>query len=247
VTGTWPTAKLLAALAPHRPPVLVVEMRSALKLDQQGLELANAGVASLFTPASTPTPAAETATLLRKMRTITGTGLSLAALAALDAPFALDRAQTRDHARAVFLSNALLASVLARRTGGLFARVVHPALAPAPRAPWAQGPFVVCHLAEDTLPHHGLLLAVVESEARRRGLCLARGSSFGFRGHRFETIIPRLSEQRGLFKIAMGARPGPSRDGVIELFTELAAYPDFAALRAAYPHLVPVDLTDLEP
>ncbi len=267
VATTWPTARLLSALDP-RPPDVVVEIRSALKLDQQGLELANAGVAAVFTREPARPHAGELATVLRKMRTITGSGLGLADLAALDAPFALARSWTQEHARAVFLNNALAASVLARRTGtGLFARIAHPTLAapissggtasggtasgspnaPGRRPPWAQGPFVVCHLAEDTLAHHGLLLAVVEHEARGRGLCLTRGSSFGFRGHRFETIIPRLSEQRGLFKIAMGSRGGPSRDGAIELFAELAAYPDFAALRAAHPRVVPVDLTDLEP
>jgi hypothetical protein len=245
VSTTWPTGQLLAALT-AQPSGMVVELRSGLKLDQQGLELANVGVVSVVTAPSAEPTASEIATVLRKMRTVTGSGLSMDSLAALDAPFALARMWTDRHAQAVFLNNALLAITLARRPG-LFSRIAHPALANETRPPWGQGPFVVCHLAEDTLDNHGLLVAVVEFEARQRGLCLSRGSSFGFRGHRFETIIPRLKDHRGLFKIAMGGRSGPSRDGTIELFTRIAAFPDFAALRAAYPHVTPVDLTDLEP
>ncbi len=245
VSTTWPSERFLVALATH-PPDMVIELRSGLKLDQQGFELANVGVVSVYTCGPAGPPAGEIAALLRKMRTITGCGLSMDALAALDAPFALARSWTEQHTRAVLLNNAIAATMLDRRPR-LFSRIVHPSLTEEARPPWAQGPFVVCHLAEDTLDNHGLLLAVVEFEAQRRGLCLSRGSSFGFRSHRFETIIPRLSERRGLFKIAMGSRAGPSRDGVIQLFTEVAGFPDVTALRAAYPDVVPVDLTDLEP
>jgi len=38
-------------------------------------------------------------------------------------------------------------------------------------------------------------------------------------------------------RVALGTRRGPSLDGVIELFQELAAYPDFGALRKAYPKI----------
>lgn len=245
VSPAWSTGGLLNTLGTC-PPDLVVEIRSGLKLDQQGLELANAGFVGLYTRHSAGAQAEDIASVLRKMRTITGTGLSLYELAALEAPFVLDPQATRRHGQAVFLNNALVATVLSRHRGGLFQRIVHPSLGGDARKPWARAPFVVCHLAEDSLDSHGLLLAVVEHEARLRGLTLSRGSSFGFRGHRFETILPRLSDRRGLFKIAMGARNGPSRDRVVGLFAELAGFRDIAALRAAYPDVVPVDLTDLE-
>ncbi|MBF6220891.1 hypothetical protein IU479_22580 [Nocardia abscessus] len=244
VATAWPTRELLAALAPS-PPALVIELRSGLKLDQQGLELGNVGVVSIHTIRSATVSASEMAALLRKMRTITGSGLATDTIAALDAPFALSREWTQRYASRVFLNNAVMAGVLAPRKG-LFARIAHPSL-DGVELPWAQAPFVVCHLAEDSLENHGLLLAVVEFEAERRHLDLVRGSSFGFRGHRFESIIPKLSEHRGLFKIAMGFRADAERDRVVALFAELAEYVDFAVLRAAYPDVIPVDLTNLEP
>lgn len=242
VGSSFPTAELLRALAP-RPPPTVVLWNSGLKLDQEGLELANAGLLSLYTPAGATPAAPELAHLLRKMRTIVGTGLSLDEICLLDVPWFMDPVDTA-HATAVFLHNALFAHAVP--AGGLFRRVIHPALSREASRPWARAPFVVLHLAEDTLDCHGLLLAVVAHEARRRRLCLDMGSSFGFRGHRFEVIIPRLSEGRGLFKVAMGARAGPSRDGTIQLFAELAALRDFDEVRARWPGLKAVDLHDVQ-
>jgi hypothetical protein len=242
VGPTFPVLRLLEALR-AAPPAVVFQLGSGLKLDQQGLELSNVGVMTVYTAQqrSSGPGAAELAGLLRKMRTIQGTGLSMDEMCLLDAPFFLDPAQFAEYSQAVFRNNALLAHALAGESG-LFARVVHPSLSAQSRQPWAQAPFVVFHLYEDTLATHGHLLAIVAHEARERDLCLHLGSSFGFRGHRFEVILPRLSDKRGLFKVAMGARPGPSRDGVIELFLELAALPDAAALRARWPHVAPVDL-----
>ncbi|MEU3309550.1 hypothetical protein ACWGSK_14140 [Nocardiopsis sp. NPDC055551] len=248
VSPVWPRERFVAAVGD--PGVLVVEVRSGLKLDQRGLELGNLGVASLYARRSDPVlpPAADLATYLRKMRTVVGSGLSLEALSVLSAPFVLDRAAARDHAVSVLRNNALTARLLADSAGPgrLFTRVAHPSLAQGDASPWAQAPFIVCHLREDTLENHGLLLGVLRSQARRRGLPFSHGSSFGFRAHRFECIVPSLKEGRGLFKVAMGARAGWGRAAVVELLMEVAAHPDMDSLRRSDPDAVPVDLTDLE-
>jgi hypothetical protein len=49
-----------------------------------------------------------------------------------------------------------------------------------------------------------------------------------------------------LFKIAMGARSGPSMAGAAELFSRLARFPSFEALRLAYPDTRPVELMSAE-
>jgi hypothetical protein len=68
------------------------------------------------------------------------------------------------------------------------------------------------------------------------------GSSFGFRSDRFECIVPNLSQGRGLFKVAMGARHGISSQRVRELIAEIAACPDFRSLRERYSSVEPVDI-----
>ena len=63
---------------------------------------------------------------------------------------------------------------------------------------------------------------------------LARGGSFGFRGHRFETIEPDPAEGAPFLRVALGWRGGHSTEGLVALFGELAACPSFAALEARY-------------
>ncbi|MFF2652677.1 hypothetical protein [Streptomyces sp. NPDC058045] len=247
---TWPTRSVLNGLRDGRP-LLVVEVRSGLKLDQQGLELANLGVVSVHScdeDAGTPT-AAQFADYLRMGRAVTGTSVPMDSAAAIDVPLVLDAQLTRRHAGQVFLNNQRLARALAEEDG-LFSAIGHPSLAAASAA--ARGgsapvlthaPFVVCRLAEDEVAHHGFLLAVAREEAARLGILLNWGSSFGFRGHRCETILPRLKDRKGLFKIAMGARSGPSSLATVDLFRKLARFRDFASLKAAYPHVANIDLT----
>lgn len=237
----FPLQSLLRALDGSTAPSLVVRMNSALKLDQAGLEFANVGVLSLYTPMSAPEREAAPAIghYLRKMRTILGSGLSFDAMCALEVPWFLDPEHLRNHSRAVLVNNALFAQSL-HGIEGLFARIAHPSLSALSDEPWAQAPFTVLHLHEDDLENYGLLLAVLTEESRRRGLSFHAGSSFGFRGHRYEAIIPRIADRRGLFKVAMGSRKGPSLAGVVALLREVAAIPNIPALRARYSDVRPV-------
>lgn len=228
---TFPITDVLAGFGEAAP--LVVDLRSGLKLDQQGLELANLGVTSVYSrePAAGSVDAAAFARLLRIHRSVSGASVPLDAMAALDLPFVLDRAWTQRHADRVFAHNRRLAAALAP-VDGIFRRVVHPALGVGSLR---DAPFVVCHLIEDTLENHGMLLAVIQQHARRRGLSLDCGSSFGFRSHRYESIVPQPQDGKGLFKVALGSRAGPSLIGTVALLTELAGYPEFAALRRDHP------------
>jgi hypothetical protein len=229
--------QLLDALR-DAPPKLVAVVSSGSKLDQQGLELANVGLLSLFTRQGIRPSASELARYLEKMRSSLGTGLSLDELVVLEAPFFLDRESGTAFARAVFENNAVLAQGVSRH-GGLFGSVEHPSLGDGAKPPWAVGPFVVFNLREEAPEHHRLLLAVVQEEARRRGLVLTLGSSFGFRGHRFEAILPEPMGSRGIFKVALGARAGPTRDGIVEVFDSLASYPGMQSLRRTFAPAMP--------
>ncbi len=60
----------------------------------------------------------------------------------------------------------------------------------------------------------------VAQECERRGLLAVKGGSFGFRGHRFELIEPE--QGKTFLRVALGWRDGWSREGLCELFGELA-------------------------
>jgi len=178
----------------------VFRLHSGLKLFQEGLELADVGIVSVY--------GSMMGDELRRIRTLQGSGLRFADVAALELPVFLDPAATRRYEGAIFQHNAALAG--AARDNPLIA-----ASYPTGRH---QAPFVVFNLAS-ACSYDGLdeLIAV---EAGARSLVFTKGGSFGFRGHRFETVRP--DGKTPFLRVAMGKRGGPSLEGVLELFRTLA-------------------------
>lgn len=231
---------LCRSLGPY-PPALVIEVRSGVKLDQEGLELSNVGLVRLLAP-DAPDQADRLERFehnLRVARTTVGAALSEDEYATLSAPFFLDRDAFERHSAVVFENNRAFARGLQKtlaQGSGLITQVIHPCLGVNRDKPWANAPYVNLRYASDDDSARAFLRAVLEFEAQTRRLCLLSGSSFGFRGHRFEMGFVRGLKHSTL-RVAMGARQGPSRDGVIQLFQDLARYPDFPALRKAYPQI----------
>jgi hypothetical protein len=101
-------------------------------------------------------------------------------------------------------------------------------------APDAEAPFCALQLSDASADNHRRLSHIVECEIVRRGLLATCGGSFGFRGHRFELIEPDPNRGQPFLRVAMGWRAGHSRDGLCDLFAELASHRSFAALDRAY-------------
>lgn len=193
------------------PGVTVVRLVSGLKLLQQGLELANVGIASVFAQAGEG--AGSLADGLKRCRTLTGAGLRFVDALALEAPFFLDRAATEPYAARVFAHNAALArAVMAGNR--VFKPLREADLGGAPYCAFRfrdkGGVAPLEALAED-----------MDRQAKARGLLIERGGSFGFRGHRYEVIEPEGGEPPFL-RVALGARDDRSCRGLIELMAELA-------------------------
>lgn len=194
--------------------------RSGLKLDQAGLELANVGIVQLFVRDGAALDLAATAAALERIRALTGTGLTLDELAALSAPWFLDRPYLDRYTGQVFENNVVLARAIGSASP-LFDGRCHPSLL----APHAVAPFCAIRLRDGDAAAHRRLLRHVETEIARRDLPLAKGGSFGFRGHRYELIEPEPQAGQPFLRVAMGYRGGPERDRIVELFRELAALP----------------------
>jgi hypothetical protein len=195
---------------------VLVRMSSGLKLDQAGLELANVGLVSLYRREGQMF-AIDPAEKLKKARTLTGAGLGFDALGTLQAPWFLDREHARAYAEAVFENNAELARRLSE-VDGLFSQVSHPSLG-ADRG--AAAPFVLIQLEDDAPENYQKLEQVIAREAKARGLRFDKGGSFGFRGHRYEAILPQAGEITPFLRVALGARKGWSKDGIIDLLCEI--------------------------
>ena len=234
----------------EKKPILVLEIRSGLKLDQVGLEFSNVGIIRTLTPEDLDTnrypDAKQFHQTLKGNRKILGNALTLSQIAILDAPWIFHPEWMLKHSLSVLDNNRRLAFALSG-IQGLFSRVNHPGLGPQSGLSWAESPIVVMefHAFEDQKDNHDFLLAVIAHEVRKRKLVFHLGASFGFRHHRCEVINPKGpycypdSKLRSFFKVAMGSRNGPSMDGTIKLMQELASYPHFRALRTAYPEIKP--------
>ncbi|MEG3617025.1 hypothetical protein V5T82_01030 [Magnetovibrio sp. PR-2] len=220
-------------------PALIVEVRSGLKLDQQGLELANAGLMNLWMPEHRDDKLDDIVNSLQISRTTLGTNLSHNELAALQAPLFLHADLLNTHTTAVFAANRLFAEQLhplIKPDTGVFDAVFHPSLGDNARLPWAQSPFVNIRYRPDDDSARSFLNNVLDFESHRRKLCFWPASSFGFRSHRYEMGYGRDIKFNTL-RVALGARHGPSMHEVIKLFQELARFSDFQDLRNAYPEV----------
>jgi hypothetical protein len=213
-TLSGPCCDLRAAM--NGPQRLVIAYSSGLKLDQAGLELANAGIVRVYSRDD----AAEVAGELRKLRALNGTGLTLDELSALSAPWFMERRYADRYASGVFASNRALAQAVGRNSP-LFEPDCHPALID----PASEAPFCALRLRQPSRAGYRALLARLAGEIERRGLLAARGGSFGFRGHRYELIEPETGKGHTFLRIAMGWRDGYSRQGLCDLMAEMASRP----------------------
>lgn len=195
---------------------LVAVFRSGLKLDQAGLELANVGIVQVF--AREGSSAATAVDSLRRIRGLTGSGLTLDELAALSAPWFLDRSYLRHYTSTIFAHNAALGRAIGRESA-VFEDRSHPSLICA----GAHAPYCAVRLRDGDGSAHRRLLEIVEAEIARRGLCAMQGGSFGFRGHRYEVIEPDPSVGVPFLRVALGFRRGQTAEGFIALFEELAS------------------------
>jgi hypothetical protein len=207
----------------HDSCPLVAAYSSGLKLDQAGLELANVGIVRLF--GHDPAELRDIASGLREIRSLTASGLTFDEASALSAPWFMDRRYTDRYTAAIFAHNRALAEAIGTRSA-VFAARCHPSL----EHPDTQAPFCALTLKEPTAANYRRLTEIVRRESNRRGLHLVQGGSFGFRSHRFELIEPAPGQGEMFLRVAMGWRDGHSRQGLCDLFAELAAAPSFAAL-----------------
>jgi hypothetical protein len=188
----------------------VVRVNSGLKLFQGGFELANVGILTVYAPVSAPLQARDFGDRLRKLRSLTGSGLAMVDAAALEAPWFLDSRHTAHFQAKVFINNARLARALAEGTRS-FACISHPIL----DCEGGEAPFCVLQLSESSGHAYEDVEQAIHAESQRRSVLFEQGGSFGFRGHRYEVVRP--GRKAPFLRVAIGSRAGCSLDGVIHL------------------------------
>jgi len=200
--------RLLADVLRLDPVPLVIIFRSGLKLDQAGLELANVGIVTILSASALKKDAAGIfATELRRIRTLTGSGPSFEDINALSVPWFLGPQSDR-YADRIFANNA--------RVAGRFRANKELTLShPARSEPNLVAPFSLLQLSAQDGATYRQFENAIDIEAHRRGILLQRGGSFGFRGHRFQAIVPTRGTP--FIRLAIGSRADASHDKIIEM------------------------------
>lgn len=229
VSMRFPLEDLLALFSGPDAPI-VFRINSGLKLDQGGLELANVGTCSLYVHEDSRRSLLELTDELRRIRKLTGAGLGLQEIAALEAPWFLDPLYTRRYADSVFANNRCLARLF-KPKGRLFSELSHPAVEDK-QFHWTEAPFCVLTLRNSSPSAYHCLAEIISAEAARRNLAFESGGSFGFRGHRFDAILPESEDGQPFLRIAVGARGGPSIGGIAKLLNDIGAANEVAELPA---------------
>jgi hypothetical protein len=206
----------IGALVSALPSARIMRLHSALKLFQSGLELADAGIVTVFD--RTADGAQRAADALRHIRALCGLGLRFAEIAALELPAFLDRQMTWDYEQAIFTHNARLARVVAKNNR-LFHTEIHPVLGEG----GADAPYCTLRLATDSDAAYERLEQRIQDAVAEQDILLECGGSFGFRGHRYEIVRPAAA--RPFLRVAMGRRAGRSLEKSIALFESLAGQP----------------------
>lgn len=220
-------ARWLTVLESARSPAIVAFVRSALKFDQAGLELLNAGVAEILVPSGLGV-GDRLLHAARINRSLIGSSLPFSAQAAATLPFVLTRTHTEEYAKRVLFNNRKMRRSLADGAGNYL------------QIEEGSTPFVTFSLRESSLEDYMLMVAALRVESRRRGLTLEFGSSFGFRHSRIEGIIPDPDHsvwKEPVIKLAVGARQGPSMQRLRDLLLEFDALGSAKALNLEFKFL----------
>ena len=186
----------------------VLRVHSGLKLFQAGLELADVGILSVYSRQRDGH--ASLMRQLRAMRTLLGIGLRFGDVAALEAPWFLDRQSSDPYEAAIRCHNMRLATAVS--AGKLFELISHP-----------NAPYCTFRLRDGSLEAYDALEKHLAEEVVKRRLLFDRGGSFGFRGHRYEVVRPQSEDP--YLRVAMGGRGGWSCEGITALFADISRMP----------------------
>lgn len=219
----------------------VIDLRSAVKLDQAGLELINLGVAEIY-HLQESTLFYRFEERLRERRGITGRSLNLFSLACLDYHFILNPKYLYEHEALIAANNARFAmNLYPKMNSGIFKKLHFPGIE---MGKMGICPFSIIEMDESaTIDDLSLVASVISWEAKRRHTSLTYGGSFGFIFPRFDIIISDKRVNSGFIKVSMGSCWGESGDRIMEIFRELSAFRTIDDLRKRYSGIPLAKLT----
>ena len=198
-----PFSEILTAFI-SKPETIFIQINSGLKLEQQGLELSNLGIASIFLHQKVSKSISNYFVMaIKRLRGLQGLNLRTTEMMALNTPFVFDLEKTNSFMDKIFENNKFLAESLFNHMN--FGTISHPYISnPSGRIfEWNVSPFVIIKIPN--FSDYRVIITIIQYECKLRNIVFIFGNSFGFRHHRLEYITPNINDETSSFmKIACG-------------------------------------------
>lgn len=196
--------------------VFLFEVRSLLKMDQYGMEFTNGGLIQCFHNESNNLfNSKEIARYMKELRIILGYGLNSDSYHILSDEFIRKNLIFNKYKNIILENNLEFHQKIT--SNKLFRKINYPEYP-------MRAPFIIFELEEPSKTNYLFLISIISHFSEKHKLSLYYGSSFGFRHHRYEIIIPNESNENIIFKLAMGYRKDYSYYKILELLNDLSLH-----------------------
>jgi len=179
--------------------IFIIEVRSLLKLSQQGLEYTNMGIVNCYIQTDRQAVMDKFSNILAKYRTTVGASISFRSAMLVNYPgFSSDIS----YEKKVMKNNSDFALSLAARRGEAIDKIMHPALVSAK----GNAPFIFVLFKSKSKEYCLKVVQYLSEKLTSAGLRPEIGDSFGFRNCRFKFVdyISDDSTRTYILRIAVG-------------------------------------------
>lgn len=197
--------------------IIVVEIRSGLKLDQGGLEFSNIGLLSCYTSEKYFEFNSRLNYYLTRVRSLMGTNLSYLEICILDNYIFLEHSQK--YALEILNNNKCFAQAIEFKKSTRV-RVIHPSIQYNGQEN-SEAPFIFIKLIKGTKKEYEALFEEIIKRINNNNLNILKGNSFGFLHTRIELITLANEEKDTILKIAVGKIKGPSYYCLLDILNNL--------------------------
>lgn len=193
--------------------LLIYEIRSGLKLDQQGFEFSNVGILKIYHNYSFQEVQKKIIDSLKSIRVLSGSGLSFYEVNLLDFGYFKNCKLNKDYQDRLLNNNLSFYSQL--EYGNNIKEIIYPQI----DSDFNKAPFIFIILKNNDL--YNDLLHYIECEFQKYSVNLKISNSFGFRDLRVEIIeMNNNNNKTNIFKIACGSFKGLSFELLITILND---------------------------
>ncbi|MCM3005883.1 hypothetical protein [Priestia koreensis] len=195
--------------------LIIINFRSALKLDQQGMEFSNCGLFSLYLEENLIKIRDYIQNYMTQYRKIAGTGLSFFEVCLLDNDVCLSDGK---YASKILNNNADFFAGLLKTSKEIVNKVTYPYFEIQEKM--FKTPYLYIKLARDKREEYEKLYSIIKYYCEKFNLNLSSRNSFGFRNISLEYFM-NLNDKSLVLKIAVGSLKGMKFHLIMKLLNEI--------------------------